>query len=442
MDWEAWIVQNKDNLKHVAGFEEQFVRSVLTRIEDIEPQDVETQYHFKDSQGGNRYIDFMIINEAKGFLLPIELDGIWKVQSYHEFDDMLNRQNALLREYGVLLRYTNKLMLNNPSKIIDEISYTLSLQSKNQLTKAIVDKQTAQRIENYQKELELIKQQQSEQAIRDKKNKQDPGTVLTKDDLATLQATISSLRDQVEEASQTAKAQTPLSNQSTAPHSPPPLPQSTAQHVPPPLPTPTSHPIDSIQHTIEPKNTRFQLKHVIGLGIGCFAMTAYGANLYFKPKDTVVAVDKVVNLPKVIAKTPKKEQIEKISNSSSKPENIKKNISDESKNYQVTKKNTSSSTTNEEKIKSISASQARSYIGSYQVVCGDIAQVKKFSKGTYLNFGSSYPKQDATIVIWDTDRSNFGNLDQYKGSNLCVEGKIGTYKGTPQIKLVSANKLK
>ena len=35
MNWESWIVANKDNLKHVAGFEEQFVRSVLTKIEEI-----------------------------------------------------------------------------------------------------------------------------------------------------------------------------------------------------------------------------------------------------------------------------------------------------------------------------------------------------------------------------------------------------------------------
>ena len=198
MNWESWIVANKDNLKHVAGFEEQFVRSVLTKIEEIEPADVKTQYHFKDSKGGNRYIDFMIINEAKGFLLPIELDGIWKVQTYHEFDDMLNRQNALLRKYGVLLRYTNKLMLNNPNQIIEEIKYTLRLQSSNQLTKEIVDNQTAKRIEDYQKELETIKKQQADQIVRDFENQKHSEASLTKDDLAALQTTILSLQDKVD----------------------------------------------------------------------------------------------------------------------------------------------------------------------------------------------------------------------------------------------------
>ena len=86
--------------------------------------------------------------------------------------------------------------------------------------------------------------------------------------------------------------------------------------------------------------------------------------------------------------------------------------------------------------------EARNNIGAYKVVCGNIAQVKSFSKGTYLNFGASYPKQEATIVVWDSDKGNFGDLDQYEGESMCVEGSIDTYKGIPQIKLASANKIK
>lgn len=431
MSWEKWIAANKDNIKHVAGFEERFVRDVLTKIEAINPEDVKTQYHFKDSQGGNRYIDFMIINESKGFLLPIELDGMWKVQSYCEFDDMLSRQNALLREYGVLLRYTNKLMINNPQEIIDEIQYTLSLQSKNQLTKEIVDNQTAQRIRDYQNELELVKQQHAEQIITDQKNKKYTESIITKNDLAALQATISSLQNEVEKVSQNESD----NSQSTSNR------HSTIAHRSPPLPILTPSNIPNIKEIYEPKKTRFQLAHIIGLGVGCLAITAYSANLYFKPTaGSVESANRVSSLTPIV-NTSNQEQSEKVYDSINESEDTKSYVSNEPKVDNEAKTSSSILPASQEEI-SIDASEAKNYIGSYRVVCGDIAQVKKFSKGTYLNFGASYPRQDATIVVWTSDSSHFGNLNQYNNKRLCVEGTINTYKGTPQIKLASTNKIK
>ncbi|TCM70994.1 hypothetical protein EC844_101270 [Acinetobacter calcoaceticus] len=99
--WDDWIKVNKEKIKHPAGYEEQFVKSVLSQIPEIRPQDVYAQYHFTDFKGGNRYIDFMIKNESKGYILPIELDGYWKVQNYHDFNDMLDRQNALVTKYRI-----------------------------------------------------------------------------------------------------------------------------------------------------------------------------------------------------------------------------------------------------------------------------------------------------------------------------------------------------
>ena len=467
MDWESWIVANKQNLKHIAGYEEQFVRNVLTQIDDIEPQDVKTQYHFKDSKGGNRYIDFMIINASKGFLLPIELDGLWKVQQYHEFDDMLNRQNALLTKYGVLLRYTNKMMLNNPSQIIDEIKYTLKLQSSNQLTQEIVDKQTAKRIKDYQKELELIKQQQAEQAVRDEESKKNTEAALTKDDLAALQATISSLKDKVDEV--TSVSSTTL---------PPPIPVATTrQYDHQALPFVTEQPAPL------PTKSKLNLNHMIAIGATSLVITALGANAYFGKSTAneqsidsqlIATSDESIDLannhsasPTISAKERSKtiEAIESnraenraeetvfeatpITKHEPKVEVAKPNqnqsideskltaVDDPSTNYQQPVKKSSGSVTSE----SISASQAKNHIGSYQVVCGDIVQVKKFSKGTYLNFGSSYPNQQATAVVWDTDKSNFGDLNQYQSKSVCIEGTIDSYKGTPQIKLAYANKI-
>lgn len=472
MDWETWIAANKDNLKHIAGFEEQFVRTVLTRIEDIEPEDVKTQYHFRDAHGGNRYIDFMIINESKGFLLPIELDGLWKALSYHEFNDMLSRQNALLREYGVLLRYTNKTMLNHPNQIINEIKYTLDLQSKNQLTKQIVDKQTAKRIEDYQKELELIKQQQAEQANNSKHDTQE---ALTKEDLAALQAAISALQDKVDKVGESNASK--LENQPSVSLT---LPYSSSQT---PALISTSNvdtdtrvkSTDGVQETTT-KKSGLKLQHMIAIGVTSLIVTAIGANAYFGQvnKDEFLASNQMESSSESVdiydeesasyddinVDTNEKKGVVEVEGTllsipatseaevapvqvMEEPEQViekseVKAITEPTASYQQP-----TNINYEEAISdSIPASEARNNIGAYKVVCGNIAQVKSFSKGTYLNFGASYPKQEATIVVWDSDKGNFGDLDQYEGESMCVEGSIDTYKGIPQIKLASANKIK
>ena len=89
MNWEQWIAENRKRIEHVVGYEENFVKSILAKISGISPEDVTAKFHFTDSNGSNRYIDFMIVNEAKGYRLPIELDGYRKVTNYHDFNDML-----------------------------------------------------------------------------------------------------------------------------------------------------------------------------------------------------------------------------------------------------------------------------------------------------------------------------------------------------------------
>ncbi|WP_411992082.1 hypothetical protein [Agarivorans sp. DSG3-1] len=68
--WSSWKEQHRDKIKHVAGYEEAFVGAVLSQIPEISPDDVTPQFHFIDDRGGNRYIDFMIINKATGVYLP------------------------------------------------------------------------------------------------------------------------------------------------------------------------------------------------------------------------------------------------------------------------------------------------------------------------------------------------------------------------------------
>ena len=65
----------------------------------------------------NRYIDFVIIIR-EGVYLPIEIGGLSKMidydntheQRYERFNDFLFRQ------FGTILRYSNKYWLSNPNK--------------------------------------------------------------------------------------------------------------------------------------------------------------------------------------------------------------------------------------------------------------------------------------------------------------------------------------
>lgn len=159
--WDCWKELHKAKLDHPAGFELKFVEEVLQQIYELEPFNVIPQYHFKDSQGGNRYIDFVIKNDTLGYSVAIELDGLTKIQAhdrtldYARYNDMMARQNDLLRLTGikVLLRFTNKQAFNQTGWVIRQIQEVL----RNQVmqTKQLRDEQAKQ--EQLKKEYESVK---------------------------------------------------------------------------------------------------------------------------------------------------------------------------------------------------------------------------------------------------------------------------------------------
>lgn len=63
--WEDWIERNKVNLEHEADFEERFVREILTKIPEISPKNVTSQYLFKDQSNVKRYIDFFYLRSVQ-----------------------------------------------------------------------------------------------------------------------------------------------------------------------------------------------------------------------------------------------------------------------------------------------------------------------------------------------------------------------------------------
>lgn len=86
----------------------------------------------------------------------------------------------------------------------------------------------------------------------------------------------------------------------------------------------------------------------------------------------------------------------------------------------------------------INTIQAIDYIGKDACVCGKVVSVKTVDNGksnpTYINLDKAYPNQLFTVVIYGKDKGNFSyNFDSLSNKTICVSGKIGQYKGTPQI---------
>ncbi|WP_269915161.1 hypothetical protein [Acinetobacter sp. HY1485] len=156
--WDLWIEVNKNKLIHPANYELLFVNKILRKISFLKPSDVYAQYHFQDSNGKNRYIDFYIKNEEFSYNLPIELDGLWKVKNYQDFNDMMFRQNSLIQKFKILLRYTNKQIQCNPHNTIEEISNILKMQKlkkETEFLEIITNNQQQMEYEKKIKELEL-----------------------------------------------------------------------------------------------------------------------------------------------------------------------------------------------------------------------------------------------------------------------------------------------
>lgn len=96
---------------------------------------------------------------------------------------------------------------------------------------------------------------------------------------------------------------------------------------------------------------------------------------------------------------------------------------------------------------SITAEQAKDFVGQEKTVCGTIASTRfaASSRGrpTFLNMDKPYPRHIFTIVIWGTYRERFGEPEKtLKDKKICVTGKIETYEGKPQIVVTDPSQVK
>ncbi len=93
-----------------------------------------------------------------------------------------------------------------------------------------------------------------------------------------------------------------------------------------------------------------------------------------------------------------------------------------------------------------SAHMAQNHIGEKATVCGTVASTHyaRSSKGepTFLNLDEAYPNHVFTVIIWGENRERFSKPEvKYRGKNVCVTGKIKSYRDIAQIIIYSESQI-
>lgn len=93
-------------------------------------------------------------------------------------------------------------------------------------------------------------------------------------------------------------------------------------------------------------------------------------------------------------------------------------------------------------LEQINAAAAVDYIDQEVLACGTVAQISSFKKGVYINLDKAYPQQALTLVVWEDSvaavEEKLGRLNNLVGVDICAQGTVSQYKGSPRIELTDA----
>lgn len=390
MNWTAWKRIYQRQLDHIAGYEEKFVDLVLSQIPNLDPSDVIPQYHFTDDGGKNRYIDFMIINQSKNWLLPIELDGYAKMvgngNDYARFQDFLERQNALVKQFGLVLRYTNKTMFNQSTSIIHEITDVLNRQSQYISTRDIQESNTKQMVEDT-----------SHKSISDKE----------------LIALLSQMRQDIADLTHT-------------------------------QPSKDKEQVESLKSEPEPTSKLTWFMAILFFGFFLVPIVAtflQEKEVYYESEQPVPAYNASVEAVKQAIEESLETSTETSTDSTS--ATAKQTPKSTDKIKESTAKAVSTNTIKSEpvptKTEKPKQEPAKFTVGKVANVCGKVSEVKyNPSQGNnYLNINGKFPNQEITFTVWINE-----DLSNYTGKKICTYGEVQEYKGRLSINVNSLKGLK
>lgn len=88
--------------------------------------------------------------------------------------------------------------------------------------------------------------------------------------------------------------------------------------------------------------------------------------------------------------------------------------------------------------KKLTTTEAKNHIGEQATVCGKVAGGRYAAttrgKPTFLDLDKPYPNELFTVLIWVENRAKFGAPEEtYRNKNICVTGRIQSYRGEPEI---------
>lgn len=401
--WQRWIGRNHDNL--TGGFEREFAEKVFPLLSGVAPSDVIAQHGFVDLGGKRRYIDFVIKNDAKGFFLPIELDGLAKDETHAKWNDFLSRQNDLVVRVAPPLRFTNAQLHHDLEAVITRIRDYLRVQERKYL-----DQRTLQ---------------QELQALRDQLQAA-PAAVSGGDDLEhrrlqeekrTLEAKLAALETKKNQINQeTQAALTALEQRALA--------------------------SDEKLNTVK-KEVSLNARWFIG-GLTVVAV----AGMYFAAN---TRVESTTNASTVSIPAPSTTPVERpVLASNSQPVQTKPvaaKIAPRPKPQAAASIAVQSGeATRSSKVMTVAAEELSSHVGKKAQTCSLVAGVKRFKSGYYLSYGQKYPNQIATVVVWDSALDALVSKQQHPdtmlGKTLCVEGTVQLDPANrPRFNVHNANQL-
>jgi hypothetical protein len=125
-EWQSLI----DRAERDSPYERRFVERVLTKVKGLDPRSVSPQYHFKDSDGRPRRVDFAIM-EGDYVRVAIEVDGWDKTgrgagMNPREFHDWSRRETSLEAQGWRVLRFANSRVNHDFQTCIGDISSVLT----------------------------------------------------------------------------------------------------------------------------------------------------------------------------------------------------------------------------------------------------------------------------------------------------------------------------
>ncbi len=91
----------------------------------------------------------------------------------------------------------------------------------------------------------------------------------------------------------------------------------------------------------------------------------------------------------------------------------------------------------------IKTSEAKNYIGKYEIVVGFANQVYHSRGGTcFIDMDGDYPNNVFTAVIFKSDLKKFKDIDEYEDKEIEIIGRIKEYRGKPEIILKNQRQIK